>query len=99
MPPRSSLFARWNRLAVQMLQLTRRDWLVRVSVGATVAGLSPALRAHAKLVRSAPKNGSELAEPPKMLQLWFNELLDDGFHTLELFAAVDRAKKDRKNFV
>jgi methionine-rich copper-binding protein CopC len=82
-----------------MMQLTRRDWLVRTGVGAALIGLSPALHAHAKLVRSAPKNGSELTEPPKMVQLWFNELLDDGFHTLELFPAADRAKKERKNFV
>src|SRR5688500_8884467 len=82
-----------------MHEICRRDWLVRALVALGFAGLSPVLHAHAQLVRSKPKDKSEVAEPPKTIELWFNELLDQGFHTVELFAAADRSKKNRKSLI
>ncbi len=54
--------------------------------------------AHAKLVKSLPKNSSEVEESPKALDLWFNELLDDGFNTVEVYQAAERSARNRKNF-
>jgi copper resistance protein C len=53
--------------------------------------------AHARMIRSEPKNGAHLARPPETLELWFNELLDEAFNTVELFRAKDLAGKPRPN--
>jgi methionine-rich copper-binding protein CopC len=55
------------------------------------------LFAHAKLVRSTPANKAVLKESPKIIELWFNELLEDEFNTIDIFKAGDATSKDRKN--
>jgi copper transport protein len=40
--------------------------------------------AHAKLLRSEPKANSSLPQPPKTVELWFNEELEAGFNTIEV---------------
>jgi methionine-rich copper-binding protein CopC len=83
-----------------LARVSRRDfyvrfWMIVMGIGSFI----PSLHAHAKLVRSTPKQGSEVQEAPKTLELWFNELLDDGFNTVEVCASAERGKKDRRNFV
>ncbi len=55
--------------------------------------------AHARLVRSEPANQAVLASPPKMIRLWFNEILDRGFHSVEVFEAAQLEEKKRNNLV
>lgn len=40
--------------------------------------------AHAKLLRSEPKHNSKLEQPPKLIELWFNEELEAGFNAIEV---------------
>jgi copper transport protein len=54
---------------------------------ALAAGLLAAPRdgsAHAKLLRSEPKAGSKLPQPPKAVELWFSEELQPGFNAIEV---------------
>jgi methionine-rich copper-binding protein CopC len=46
-------------------------------------------RAHAQMVRSNPAKNAELTKAPEQVELWFNELLDDGFNSVEVFAAAE----------
>jgi methionine-rich copper-binding protein CopC len=45
--------------------------------------------AHARLTRSRPENKAELATPPATVELWFNELLENSFNTIEVFPAAE----------
>lgn len=47
-------------------------------------------RAHARLERSVPEKDAILVVPPKSIELWFNELLDDEFNDVSVY----RAKPD-----
>ncbi len=49
------------------------------------------LWAHARLLRSEPTDKAKLNKPPHVLELWFSELLEDGFNTVEVYTA-DKAK-------
>jgi methionine-rich copper-binding protein CopC len=60
-------------------------------------GLRDAL-AHARLVKSAPTDKAVLTEAPARVDLWFNELLDQGFHSLEVIPAAQLKAKERVNF-
>lgn len=52
--------------------------------------LAPTLAsAHARVVRSTPKNKAVVQAPPPRVELWFNELLDEGFNSIEVFPASD----------
>lgn len=53
--------------------------------------------AHARLVKSEPAKGAELSTAPEQLDLWFNELLEDGFNTIEVFSSADLAKTKHTN--
>src|SRR5580658_6082824 len=55
--------------------------------------------AHARLVRSTPKLDGEVAPAPSKVELWFNELLDQGFNTIAVYAAGEAEAKQRKNLV
>ena len=55
--------------------------------------------AHARLVKSDPKDKAELSESPKQVELWFNELLDVGFNHVTVFPAAELKQKKRTNFV
>ena len=50
---------------------------------------APAAWAHARLVRAEPAKGAEVSPAPKQIDLWFNELLEDGFNTLTVFPASE----------
>ncbi|MCX8071555.1 MAG: copper resistance protein CopC [Candidatus Binatia bacterium] len=53
--------------------------------------------AHARLLRSEPVNREVLRSSPPMIRLWFNELLDRGFHSIEVFVASELKAKRRRN--
>lgn len=53
--------------------------------------------AHARLVRSAPANQARLAAPPERVELWFSELLEDGFNSVEVVQAAEVTAKPRTN--
>jgi copper resistance protein C len=55
--------------------------------------------AHARLVRSTPKLDGEVAKTPSKVELWFNELLDQGFNTISVYSATEAEAKERKNLV
>jgi methionine-rich copper-binding protein CopC len=59
---------------------------------------APGAWAHARLVRADPKSGAELSTAPKRIELWFNELLEDGFNTVKIFPAADVAAERKRNF-
>src|SRR5690242_17684491 len=50
--------------------------------------------AHARLLKSSPADKAELAQPPARVELWFNELLDDGFNTIEVYPAAELVKHE-----
>ena len=60
--------------------------------------ITPGAWAHARLVRSLPKVDTELAAAPKRIELWFNELLEDGFNTVKVFPAADLVVEKKRNF-
>lgn len=43
--------------------------------------------AHARLLASDPKDHGLLAGSPKQVQLWFNEILDDEFNSIEVVSS------------
>jgi methionine-rich copper-binding protein CopC len=51
--------------------------------------------AHARLLRAAPASGAELSAPPKQIELWFNELLEEGFNTITVFPSAELDKLDK----
>jgi methionine-rich copper-binding protein CopC len=55
--------------------------------------------AHARLLRSTPKLEGEVAQTPIKVELWFNELLDQGFNTISVYSAPEAEAKERKNLV
>lgn len=58
-----------------------------------------ALWAHARVLRSEPGDKQVVNVPPATARLCFNELLDRGFHTAEVFPAEDLRQKQRRNLV
>lgn len=54
--------------------------------------------AHARLIKSNPADKAELKQSPDKIELWFNELLDDGFNSIEVFSAAELQSKARTNF-
>jgi methionine-rich copper-binding protein CopC len=58
---------------------------------------APSAWAHARLVRAVPAGGAEVSSSPKQIDLWFNELLEDGFNTVTVFAVGDLTAAKRNN--
>lgn len=56
-----------------------------------LVALAPRAGAHAHLVKSTPAKDAELSTAPGEIDLWFNELLEDGFNTVEVFPASELA--------
>jgi copper resistance protein C len=56
-------------------------------------------QAHARLIRSSPASGAQLAAPPERIDLWFSELLEDGFNAVEVVRTADLAAATRTNLV
>ncbi len=53
-----------------------------------LAGVDSAF-AHARLVKSDPADKAVLKAAPGRIDLWFNELLDEGFNSIEVFPASE----------
>jgi methionine-rich copper-binding protein CopC len=66
-----------------------RPLFFTVLVSAFALFAAPHGWAHARLVRATPATGAEVSPAPKQLELWFNELLEDGFNTLTVFPAAE----------
>lgn len=49
-----------------------------------LVGMPTIVLAHAKLIRSQPKAKETLAQPPKLIELWFTEELEPGLNTIEV---------------
>lgn len=56
----------------------------------------PDASAHARLTRSNPAEKAELAAAPRQIELWFNELLDQGFNHVIVFPAAEVKLKPRE---
>jgi methionine-rich copper-binding protein CopC len=59
----------------------------------------PEVRAHARLVRSEPAKDAEVSLAPGHLDLWFNELLEDGFNIVTVFPASELTARKRSDLV
>jgi copper resistance protein C len=62
-------------------------WTLLAAATLIVLASSAPARAHARLERSVPQNGATVA-PPKTIELWFNELLDDEFNDVAVYRAT-----------
>lgn len=78
---------------------SRREFLYRASAVALAFSFSAHTEAHARLVRSQPKSDSQAIAPLRRIELWFNELLDEKFNTIELFTADQASEKNRENLL
>ena len=63
----------------------------------SVCLLAPSVQAHARLIKSLPAQKGEIPGPNLKLELWFNELLEENFNSVEVFAAGDIGSKPRVN--
>ena len=60
--------------------------------------LSPSkAEAHARMVRSIPVKNSANAKSPEQLELWFSELLEEGFNTLEVYPSAEITSNQHGN--
>jgi methionine-rich copper-binding protein CopC len=89
----------FSRSEISVRRGSRLEFLKAATGVILFAGVVRVAEAHAKLVRSTPKDGASLRSAPKEIEFWFNELLDDQFNTVHLFAAKELADKDRKDLV
>ncbi len=64
----------------------RRALAALATVASILASASDA-GAHARLVASSPRAGSRLAASPPAIELWFDEVLDAGFHEVTVVSA------------
>ena len=75
---------------------------MRRFTGIATAGLLLALlpsakaEAHARLVAASPRESGLLAAAPAQLDLWFDEVLDEGFHEVTV-VPVDEAPAKARN--
>lgn len=53
--------------------------------------------AHARLIRSTPADKAKLANVPVKIDIWFNELLDEGFNLVEVYPASELNSKAHTN--
>ncbi len=60
-----------------------------------LAGLAgpPGAWGHAQLVRSDPADHARLKRAPARVSLWFDERLDEGFHSVRLIAIDDPTRQ------
>ena len=67
---------------------TRGRRLARLLLALAVVLVPQAAPGHARLTRSEPADGARVAAPAA-LQLWFDERLEAGFHTVRVSAFPD----------
>jgi methionine-rich copper-binding protein CopC len=48
--------------------------------------------AHARMIRSSP-TADGVTQSPQVVELWFNELLDDGFNSIVVYPAAEASAK------
>ena len=53
--------------------------------------------AHAQITKSSPADKAKLQVAPDKIEIWFNELLDDGFNTIDVFTAAELKAKKHTN--
>jgi len=58
---------------------------------------APKADAHARMVRSIPAKNAGITKSPEQLELWFNELLEDGFNTLEVYPSAELTSNKHGN--
>lgn len=73
-------------------RVRRHAWAGRCRRWAALASLALILIplqafSHAQVVRINPADDSALAKSPARVEIWFNELLEDGFNSVEIFSA------------
>jgi methionine-rich copper-binding protein CopC len=73
--------------------------LTSVFIGMLVLAAPGEAQAHARLIKSSPASGADLAQPPDKIELWFNELLDGNFDFIAVFPAADVGSKTRVSLV
>ncbi len=66
---------------------------------ALLLAASPNAFAHARMVKSNPAKGAELAKAPERLEMWYNELLEDGFNSVEVYPAKELESAKHSNLV
>ncbi len=64
---------------------------------ALLLALAPRAEAHAHLVKSTPAKAAELSTAPAQIDLWFNELLEEGFNTVEVYPASELTAEKHSN--
>lgn len=64
-----------------------------------IGALPSSAWAHARMIRSEPAKDAEVTAAPERVNLWFNELLEDGFNTITVFPAKELTEKKRSNLV
>lgn len=65
--------------------LTARRLLLAAALLLAWAGSA---HAHARLLAAIPKDHALLAGSPKQVELWFNELLENEFNSIEVFSSA-----------
>ncbi len=82
-----------------MLRLARRLPCPLAPIALVLASLllagPPSALAHARLVRSSPASQAEVTAPPERVELWFSELLEDGFNSVEVVPVAELAARPR----
>jgi len=76
----------------------RGSHLLILAGGLTLLVLSPLpVHAHARLVRSSPASRAQVEEPPERIELWFSELLENGFNSVEVVRTGELTVPHRMN--
>ena len=82
-----------------MLRLARRLPCPLAPIALVLASLlvagPPSALAHARLVRSSPASQAEVTAPPERVELWFSELLEDGFNSVEVVPVAELTARPR----
>jgi methionine-rich copper-binding protein CopC len=76
----------------------RFHFVSAVCGSALLLAASPSAWAHARLLKSTPAKQAELSKSPDHVDLWFNELLDEGFNTLEVYPSKQIGEEKHTNF-
>jgi methionine-rich copper-binding protein CopC len=59
-----------------------------------IIAAAPGAWAHARLIRAEPGKGATVSAP-KQIDLWFNELLEDGFNTVTVFPEAELSSGEK----
>jgi copper resistance protein C len=85
------------------MKMTQREthYGIRAALVLMVLGflfvMAPSAGAHARMVKSSPAKDAELAAAPAQIDLWFNELLEDGFNTIDVYPYAELDSRKHAN--